>query len=325
MMTNLLRHGVRLGMAMVLAAPLVGHCVEPYPTKPVRLLVGFAPGGSTDIIARLIAPKLSQSLGQQVIVDSRPGAGGAIAADIMVKSPPDGHTLLLCTTGLVSIQPFLQRMPFDPAEIVPVTLIGNTPYIALVNASLPVHNVKELVAYAKAHPGKLNFASSGNGTAGHLAGEMFKLRTGVDMVHVPYKGSGQAMADLLGGQVSLIFDQPVSSMPYVRSGKLRILGVAASRRLEALPNVPTFAEQGISSFEPVAWIGLCARKGTPASVLARLSRDTREALKQPAVAQHLSQDGIEVIGDSPEKFREFLVLDRQKWGGVIKDAKVSAN
>ncbi|TDF61937.1 tripartite tricarboxylate transporter substrate binding protein [Cupriavidus sp. L7L] len=322
---NLLRHFFWLSMAIVLPWSIVGHSAESYPTKPVRLLVGFAPGGSTDIVARLIAPKLSQSLGQQVIVDNRPGAGGAIAADVMLKSPPDGHTLLVCTTGLQSIQPFLQRMAFEPADIVPVTLIGNTPYIALVNASLPIHNVKELIAYAKANPGKLNFASSGNGTAGHLAGEMFKLRTGVDIVHVPYKGTGQAMADLLGGQVSLIFDQPVSSMQHVKSGKLRILGVAASRRLEALPNVPTFAEQGISSFEPVAWVGLCASKGTPPSVLARLARDTTEALKQPAVAKRLSDDGIEVIGGSPEKFREFLVLDRKKWGGVIKDAKVTAN
>lgn len=309
--------------------PLLATAVQgadAYPTKPIRILVGFSPGGSNDIVARLIAPKLSDALGQQVIVDNRPGAGGNIAADTMLRAPADGHTLMICTTGMLSIQPYLQKMTYDPqADIVPVSLIANTPYIALVNAALPVHNVKDLVAYAKANPGKLNFASSGNGTAGHLAGEMLKLRAGIDLVHVPYKGTGQAMTDLLGGQVGLIFDQPISSLPYAKSGKLRVLGVASLHRLQSLPDVPTFAESGVPGFDPVAWTGLCAAKGTPAAVVARLQREVAQVLRQPDIAQRLNQDGMEVIGSTSDKFREFLATDKRKWAGVIKEANITLN
>ena len=308
------------------SAASAASAVESWPTRPIRILVGFSPGGSNDIVARLIAPKLSDALGRQVLIDNRPGAGGSIAADTMLKAPADGHTIMICTTGMLSIQPSLQKMSYDAqADIVPVSLIANTPYVALVNASLPIHNVKELIAYAKANPGKLNYASSGNGTAGHLAGEMLKLRAGVDIVHVPYKGTGQAMADLLGGQVSLIFDQPISSMQYAKSGKLRVLGVAAAHRLEGLPDVPTFAEAGIKDFEPVAWTGLCAPKGTPAPVVARLQKEVQQVLQQPDIAQRLQQDGMEVVGNSPEKFREFLKADKQKWVGVIKAANITVN
>ena len=311
---------------LVLAAGHSALAQDSYPTRPIRILIGFSPGGSNDIVARLIAPKLADSLGKQVLIDNRPGAGGSIAADAMLKAPADGYTLMICTTGMLSIQPFLQKMSYDPqTDVVPVSLIANTPYIALVNASLPIHNVKELIAYAKANPGKLNYASSGNGTAGHLAGEMLKLRTGVDIVHVPYKGTGQAMADLLGGQVSLIFDQPISSLQYAKSGKLRVLGVAASRRLEGLPDIPTFAEAGVKNFEPVAWTGLCAARGTPTPIITRLQKEVQQVLRQPDIAQRLQQDGMEVVGSSPEKFREFLMTDKQKWSDVIKAANVTPN
>ncbi|MGO4328048.1 Bug family tripartite tricarboxylate transporter substrate binding protein [Cupriavidus sp. 2TAF22] len=315
-----------LAAGLTLAACLPAHAEEAYPSRPVRILVGFSPGGSNDIVARIIAPKLADALGKQVLIDNRPGAGGNIAADVMLKAPADGHTLMICTTGMLSIQPLLQKMTYDSqTDIVPVSLIANTPYVALVNASLPIHNVKELIAYAKANPGKLNYASSGNGTAGHLAGEMLKLRTGIDIVHVPYKGTGQAMADLLGGQVSLIFDQPISSLQYAKSGKLRVLGVAALRRLDGLPDVPTFAESGVNGFDPVAWTGLCAAKGTPAAIVARLQKEVQQVLRQPDIAQRLKQDGMEVVGSSPEKFREFLVTDKRKWSDVIKAANVTMN
>lgn len=299
---------------------------DAFPTKPVRILVGFSPGGSNDIVARLIAPKLSEGLGQQVLVDNRPGAGGNIAAQALLTAPADGHTLMMCTTGTLSIQPHLvKNMPFNPeTELLPVTQIANAPYLLLVNSELPVKNVKELVAYAKSKPGTINFASSGNGTGGHLAGEMFKSRAGVDIVHVAYKGTGQAMTDLLGGQVTMIFDQPVSSMSYAKSGKLRVLAVASPRRLPGLPDVPTVAESGIPNFDPVTWTGICASKGTPPAAIERVQREIAKVLALPEISQRLVADGLEPVGSTPEKFREFLAADKRKWGGVVKDAGLKA-
>jgi len=299
---------------------------ESFPQKPIRLIVGFAPGGSTDIVARLIAPRLSEALGQQVVIENRPGAGGNIAAATLLSAPPDGHTMLMCTSGILSIQPhLLKSMPFNPeTDIVPVTKVTDSPYVLLVHSSLPVKNVKELVAYAKQNPGKLNFASSGNGTGGHLAGEMLKARAGVDIVHVPYKGTGQAVTDLLAGQVSIIFDQPVSTMPYIKSGKLRALAVASPRRLPALPEVPTVSESGIPDFDPVPWTGLCAAKAAPSGAIERMQREVAKLLAVPAIRQRLIQDGLEPVGDTPDEFRKFLETDKQKWGRVIKDAGITA-
>lgn len=307
----------------VLAAPSA-FAADPFPTKPVRILVGFSPGGSNDIVARLIAPKLAEGLGQQVLVDNKPGAGGNIAAQALLAAPADGHTLMMCTTGTLSIQPHLVKtMPFNPeADILPVTQIANAPYLLLVNSELPVKNVKELVAYAKTKPGVINFASSGNGTGGHLAGEMFKSRAGVDIVHVAYKGTGQAMTDLLGGQVTMIFDQPVSSMSYAKSGKLRVLGVASPRRLPGLPDVQTVSEQGIPAFDPVTWTGICASKGTPAAAIERMQREIAKVLAMPEISSRLIADGLEPIASTPEKFREFLVADKRKWGTVVKEANI---
>jgi tripartite-type tricarboxylate transporter receptor subunit TctC len=285
---------------------------DAFPSKPVRILVGFSPGGSNDIVARLIAPKLSEGLGQQVVIDNKPGAGGNIAASAMLSAPADGHTHLI-------------KAPFNPeTDLLPVTQIANAPYLLLVNAALPVKDVKELVAYAKAKPGIINFASSGNGTGGHLAGEMLKARAGIDIVHVPYKGTGQAMTDLLAGQVSMIFDQPVSSMSYAQSGKLRILAVASPRRLPALPDVPTVAESGIPAFDPVTWTGLCAAKGTPAAAIERVQREVAKVLAMPEISKRLIQDGLEPVGSTPQKFREFLAADKRKWGGVIKESNIKA-
>lgn len=295
-----------------------------FPSKPVRILVGFSPGGSNDIVARLIAPKLSEALGQQVVVDNKPGAGGNIAAQALLSAPADGHTLMMCTTGTLSIQPHLVKtMPFNPeTELLPVTQIANAPYLLLVNADLPVKNVKELVAYAKTKPGVINFASSGNGTGGHLAGEMLKSRTNINIVHVAYKGTGQAMLDLIAGQVTMIFDQPVSSMQYVRAGKLRALAVASSRRLPGLPDLPTVIESGISNFDPVTWTGICASKGTPPAAIERVQREIAKVLAMPEISARLIADGLDPVGSTPDKFREFLVADKRKWGAVIKDADI---
>ena len=295
-----------------------------FPSKPVRILVGFSPGGSNDIVARLLAPKLSEGLGQQVLIDNRPGAGGNIAAQALLAAPADGHTLLMCTTGTLSIQPHITlSMPFNPdTDLLPVTQIANAPYLLLVNSELPVKDVRELVAYAKSKPGVINFASSGNGTGGHLAGEMFKSRANVEIVHVAYKGTGQAMTDLLGGQVSMIFDQPVSSLSYAKSGRLRVLAVASSRRLPALPEVPTVSESGIPNFDPVTWTGICASKGTPAAAIERVQKEIAKVLAMPEISARLVADGLEPIGSTPDKFREFLVADKRKWGAVVKDAAI---
>jgi tripartite-type tricarboxylate transporter receptor subunit TctC len=300
---------------------------DPFPVKPVHILIGFSPGGSNDIVARLIAPKLSEGLGQQVLVENKPGAGGDIAAAAMLSAPADGHTLMMCTTGTISIQPQLAKTKVFNADtdILPVTQIANAPYLVLVNSALPVENMKELIAYAKAKPGVINFASSGNGTTGHLAGEMLKSRAGINIVHVAYKGTGQAMTDLLSGRVSMIFDQPVSSMQYVKAGKLRMLAVASLRRLPALPDVPTVAESGIPGFDPVGWTGFCASKGTPPAAIERVQREVARVLAMPEISQRLNQDGLEIVGSTPEHFREFLAADRIKWGTVIKESNVKPN
>jgi len=313
--------------AAALAAALVPAAVaaETFPTKPVRIVVGFSPGGSNDIVARLIGPKLGELLGQQVVVDNRPGAGGAIAISAVLGSPADGHTVSMCTTGSFSIQPHLGAMTFNPeTDLVPVTQIANAPYVLMVHASLPVTNVKEFVAYAKQNPGKLNFASSGNATGGHLAGEMFKALAGVNLVHVPYKGTSQAIADLVSGQVQVIFDQPVSSMQYARTGQLRALGVGSLKRLGAYPDLPTIHEAGVAGFDPVTWTGICAAKNTPPAVIARLQSDIAKVLALPEISRKLVQDGLEPVGSTPEQFRDFLAADKAKWGRIIKQANVKA-
>ena len=299
---------------------------QDFPSKPVRIVVGFSPGGSNDIIARLIAPKLSELLGQQVVVENKPGAGGVIAISSVLASPPDGHTVSMCTTGAVSIQPHLGTpLPFNPdTDLVPVTLIANAPYMLMVNANLPVTNVKEFIAYAKANPGKINYASSGNATGGHLAGEMFKSLAGVNLTHVPYKGTGQAITDLISGQVQAIFDQPVSSMQYVKSGKLRALGVGQLKRLPGYPDVPTIHEAGVPNYDPVTWTGICAAKNTPPAAVSRLQRDIAKVLAMPEISSRLIQDGLDPVGSTPERFKQFLAADKQKWGKVIKDANIKA-
>jgi len=320
------RHFVAGVFAVAAAASAASSsAADNFPTRPVRIVVGFSPGGSNDIVARLISPKLGELLGQQVVVDNKPGAGGAIAISAVLASPADGHTLSMCTTGTSSIQPHLGPLPFNPeTDLVPVTLIANAPYVLMVHSSLPVKNVKEFVAYAKQNPGTINFASSGNATGGHLAGEMFKAAAGVNLVHVPYKGTSQAIADLVSGQVQVIFDQPVSSMQYARSGQLRALGVASMKRLGAYPDLPTIDESGVPHIDPVTWTGICAPKNTPPAVVAHLQRDIAKVLAMPEISRKLVQDGLEPVGSTPEQFRDFLVADKAKWGRIIKQANVKA-
>lgn len=301
-------------------APLVA--AQTYPTKSIRILVGFAPGGSTDILARLIAQEMSKNVGQQVVVDNRPGAGGNIAAELVSKAPPDGYTLHACTTGVFAIQPFLySKLPYDPEKgIAPVTQTGSLPYIIVAHPSLPVKGVKDFIAFVKARPGEINYASSGIGTASHLSAALFASSAGLKMVHVPYKGTGNAMSDLLAGQVVMIFDQPVSSLPHVQAGKLRVLGISSGKRFPTLKDIPTIAEQGLPGFEAISWAGICAPGGTPRPLIDRIYTEVAKTLKVPDIRDRLMRDGIEPIGSTPEQYAEHIKKEMVKWGKVVKDS-----
>jgi tripartite-type tricarboxylate transporter receptor subunit TctC len=295
---------------------------QPFPSKTIRFLVGFAPGGSTDIVARLIAQEMSKTIGQQVVVDNRPGAGGNIAAELATKAPPDGHTIFACTTGVFAIQPFLYaKLPYDPEKgFAPITQTGSLPYIVVTHPSLPAKNIREFVSVAKSRPGEINYASSGVGTASHLSAAYFASVAGLKLVHVPYKGSGQIMGDLIGGQVVMLFDQPVSSLPHVKAGKLRVLGISSGKRFSTMQDIPTIAEQGVAGFEAISWAGACAPGGTPKPIVDRLYNEIAKVLKLPDIRDRLLRDGIEPVGSTPEQFTEHTKKEAVKWSKVVKDS-----
>ena len=286
-----------------------------YPSRPVRLVVGFAPGGSTDVTARIIAERFSVSLGQQVIVDNRSGAGGNIGADIVAKSNPDGYTVLMATTGVMAFNHYLYaKLPYSAEkDLAPVTQIGSLPLILIVPASLPAKSVKELMAMAKSQPGKYSFGSSGVGGATHVTAELFKALAGIDIVHVPYKGSGQMMADLLGGQVQIAFDQISSSIAHVKSGRLRALGITTAKRSTLLPDLPTIAEAGVPGYEATSWNGFAVRAGTPRAIVNRLQQETLKAINIPEIKDRMFGLGIEPIGSTPEAFAAHIKAEREKW------------
>ena len=295
-----------------------------FPNQPIHILVGFSPGGSNDLVARLIAPELAKELGQQVVIENKPGANGNIAADALLKAEPDGHTLLVCTTGFMSVQPFLYpSLRVKPAtDILPVTLIGMTPYLALVNAKVPVNSMQELIDYAKKNPGKLSFASSGVGAAGHLVGESLQHLANVQMLHIPYKGTGQALADLVSGEVQVIFDQPISSYQYVQSGQLRALAAVNPKRLVAFPDIPSVAEVSLPQLDLVPWTGLCASKGTPQQVIDKVQQAVSKVLAKPDINKRLTGDGVEVVGNTSAEFATFLQQDRERWRRAVESAGI---
>ena len=304
-----------------IAAPFTfAQSAANYPAKPVRLVVPFPAGGTTDILARAVAQKLSEAWGQQVIVDNRPGAGGNIGSDLVAKSTPDGYTLLMGTVGTHAINPSLYKnMPYDHVkDFAPVILVAGVPNVLVVNPSLPVHSVSELIAYAKANPGKLNFASSGNGTSIHLSGELFKAMTGVEMTHVPYKGSAPALTDLIGGQVQLMFDNLPSSLPFIRAGKLRALAVTSGARAAALPDLPTLAESGLPGFEASSWFGVLAPAGTPRDIVAKLNGAIASWLASPAAKEKLLAQGAIAAGGTPDDFARHIDAETSKWAKVVK-------
>lgn len=295
---------------------------QSYPNKPVRMVVPFPPGGTTDILARAVGQKLSESWGQLVVIDNRPGAGGNIGTDIVAKSAPDGYTLLMGTVGTHSINASLYaKLPFDPInDFVPVTLVASVPNVLVVNSTVDSKSVKDLIALAKSKPGQLTFASSGNGTSIHLAGELFKSMTGTAMLHIPYKGSAPAITDLLGGQTNMMFDNLPSAMPHIKSGKLRALAVTSASRSPALPDTPTIAETGISGYEASSWFGVLAPAGTPKEVVARIHADIVKALSAPEIKERLSGQGAEPVGNTPEQFAQHIKTETVKWAKVVKDS-----
>ena len=293
-----------------------------YPNKPIRLVVPFPAGGTTDVMGRLIGQQLSVRLGQQFVIDNRPGAGGSIGTDIVAKAPADGYTLLLGGVATQSINPSLYaRLPYDAVkDFAAVSLLATLPNVLVVNPSLPVRSVQELVALAKAKPGTLTFASGGNGTTHHLSGELFKRMAGVDMTHVPYKGNAPAIADVLGGQVSMMFDNIGNSLPHIKAGKLRALAVTGAVRAPVLPSLPTLSELGFTGFNITSWFGLFAPAGTPQPILERLNIEVNRALHDKQVRELLAGEGIEAQGNTPEQFRVFLQAEAVRWAKLVKES-----
>jgi tripartite-type tricarboxylate transporter receptor subunit TctC len=311
---------LKLSLACLLSLSPGLACAQAYPVKPIKMIVPFPAAGTTDIVARAVGQKLSEALGQQVIIDNRPGAGGNIGSDLVAKAAPDGYTLLMGTVGTHAINASLySKMPFDHVkDFVPITLVAAVPNVLIVNPSVAAKSVQELIALAKAKPGQLSFASSGNGTSIHLSGELFKTMAGVDMVHVPYKGSAPALTDLMGGQVNLMFDNLPSALAHIKAGKLRALAVTSSKRSPALPDVPTISEAGLPGFEASSWFGVFAPAATPKEIIARLSAEIVKVINSAELKERLAAQGAEVVGGSPEQFAAHIKSETAKWAKVVK-------
>jgi tripartite-type tricarboxylate transporter receptor subunit TctC len=326
------RHLLTLSaQASVLAAlswvAVPSHAQTAWPSKPVRIVVPFAPGGTTDILARAIAPELSRAFGQTFFVENKAGAGGNLGADIVAKSPGDGYTLLMGTVGTHGINRALyNKLPFDPIQdFMPITVVAGVPNVMVMNADTAkarnINSVTDFIAYAKANPAKLNMASSGNGTSIHLAGELFKSMSGTYMVHFPYRGSNPALLDMLGGSMDVMFDNLPSSIPHIKSGRLKALAVTSSQRSLAMPELPTVEEAGgpaLKGYEASSWFGLLAPAGTPVDVVNRIQQEVAKSLNTPAIKEKLLAQGAIPGGNSPEEFTKFIDAEHKKWAQVVK-------
>jgi tripartite-type tricarboxylate transporter receptor subunit TctC len=297
---------------------------QQYPVRPIRLIVPSTPGGSVDTLARSIGPRLSERWGQQVIVENRAGAGGAIAAETTAKSPPDGYTLMLGTIASLAANLSLQKkLPYDPVrDFAPVTLVATQNLMLLIHPSVPAKSVKELVRFAKAQPGKLTFGSAGNGTGSHLSGELFKQLAGIDIVHIPYKGVAPGLVDLIAGQISINIPSILSALPHAQSGRARALAVTGSTRTRAAPELPTMQEAGIKGYESMTWYGIVAPIGTPPEIVTKLSTEVAAILKQPDTHERLSREGADPVGSSPQEFGRFMQSEIEKWRKVIRAAGI---
>ncbi|MDO8598317.1 MAG: tripartite tricarboxylate transporter substrate binding protein [Sulfuricaulis sp.] len=315
---------VALTLALVLTSPTAP--AQAFPSKPVRIIVAFPPGGGVDIVARIMSPKMSEYLGQQIVIDNRAGAAGIVGTDLAAKSPADGHTIFIGTLGNLSVNPLLySKLPFDVGrDFAPLTLVVSVTFVLYVHPSLPVKTVKDLIALNRSRPGQINYASSGNGGAPHLAAELLNSMAGVKMVHVPYKGSGPSFIDLLGGQVPLTFDSMVQGLQYVKSGRLRAIAVLGPKRSPVLPDVPTVGET-LPGYEVVNWFGMVVPAATPRDIVTRLNTETVKVLRLPEVRERLVANGAEPVGNTPEEFGAFMKAETVKWARVIKAANIRAD
>ena len=304
-----------------MAPPLPAAFAQAYPSRPIRFIVPFAAGaGVLDIMARLVGQHLGQSLGQQAIIDNRPGAGGNVGAEVAAKAAPDGYTMLMGAVALV-VSPYLYaRLPFDPlTDLAPVTQVNSAPLMLVVHPSLPVNSVAELIAYAKARPGALNYGSGGVGATPFLATELFKSMAGIDVVHVPYKGGAPALADLVAGQLSFMIENVPGTLPFVKDGKLRALAITSRQRLALVPELPTMEEAGVPGYEMIGWNGIFVPKATPPEIVARLNAELVKVLRSTEVGEQLARLGAVPVGDTPEQFGAFVKAESARWGKIIKD------
>jgi tripartite-type tricarboxylate transporter receptor subunit TctC len=308
---------------LALAASLAQS--QQFPTKPVRIIAPFAPGGGTDFIARLIAQKLTERLGQQVIVENKPGAGGNLGAEFAVKSAPDGYTLLL-VAGSYTVNPSLYKLSFDPVnDITPIIQLSQGPFVVAVHPSVPARNLKELIELARRQPDKLSYASAGSGSITHLASELFLDMARIKIVHIPYKGTGPALNDTIAGSTQLIFGSVSTTLQFIKSGRLRGLAVTTPQRISALPDLPTVAEAGVPGYEVVLWHGLVAPKGVPPPIVDRLNREANEVLKAKEMEDLLATDGVAPAGGTSDKFRAVIKADIERWRGVVKQANIKVD
>lgn len=326
-MTISYRHLCALAATVVSFAAFIPEgFAEPYPNRPLRMIVPFPPGGSTDIMARLVAQKLSEKLGQQVIVDNRGGAGGTIGMNMAAKAAPDGYNLMMSTSITHTVGASLySKLPYNVlTDFAPITLAASVPLLLVVNPAVPAKSVKELIQLAKEKPGQLNYASPGSGTSGHLAAEMFKSMADVDIVHVPYKGGGPAVVDLIGGQVQMLILSAVATLPHVKSGKLRALAVTGSTRSPNLPDIPTVSESGLPGYEVVLWYGVSAPAKTPAAIIDRLNKDLVSIMQSPEMRERLAREGGRPVGTTPQEFEKIIRADVEKWSKVVAKAGIKA-
>ena len=306
--------------ACALAAPPVWP--QNFPSHPIRFVIPFAPGGPADVSARTLAVKLTETLGQNIVIDNRPGGGGIVAAEIVARARPDGHTILLCSTSVMVINPIVTPdVPYNALrDFAPVSLVSSSPYLLLTHATFPATSVKELVAIAKAKPGTLNFGSAGIGSTSHLVAEIFRSMAGIAMTHVPYKGSALAATDLMAGQLQVLFESVSSALPNVNSGRLRALGISTLKRFALTPQVPPIAESGVPGYQAATWQGVCAPAGTPKPVLAVLNRTVVDAARAPATVQRYAALGAEAVGTTPEEFTAFVKAEIPRWTKAIRDS-----
>jgi tripartite-type tricarboxylate transporter receptor subunit TctC len=314
------RHVLALIASTLVAVSITTAQAQDYPTRPVRVIVPFSPGGAVDGPMRVIAEAMAKSMGVGVIVENKPGAGATIGADLVAKSPPDGYTLLLASQTNVISATLYPKLPYDPIEdFVPISLIGREPGVLVVNPSLPVKTFQEFVAYVKERPGKIDYASSGNGSGQHLFMALLASMTGLKMNHVPYRGSGQATTDLLGGTVQASIPGTAGMVGHIKAGKLRALAVTGAKRSPQLPDVPTLAESGVPGYEAYVWMGLMAPKGTPAPIVEKLQREVVRALGKDEVKKYMDNAGIEIVGSTPAEFGAYYRIDKERWAKVIKE------